>query len=150
MASSSTPSSKSDSYILNRDVYAATHVNSEHWVWHQELGYKLHPTITVPMRGRIADVATETAAWLLEVAPARMLASLQCFLARIGHVRAISGRAHRYIRYGAYSAPDGCQKEQHRTSCGKSGHSVQTARMTTVGWDGHKGQSYRSYSWRRR
>ena len=68
MASSSQSSSTKDTYILNRDFFATTRLNCQHWVWHQELGYNLHPTVTVPLHGRIADVATGTGAWLLEVA----------------------------------------------------------------------------------
>lgn len=48
--------------------YAATRLNCQHWILHQEPGDNLHPTITVPSHGRIADVATGTGAWLLEVA----------------------------------------------------------------------------------
>ena len=55
-------------YSLNRDFYAATRLTCQHWVWHQELGYNIHPTINVPENGRIADVAAGTGAWLLEVA----------------------------------------------------------------------------------
>ena len=67
MASSSS-SSTGDQYVLNRDFFAATRLTCQHWVWHQELGYNLHPTIPVPSHSRIADVATGTGAWLLEVA----------------------------------------------------------------------------------
>lgn len=71
MALSSSSSSAQDTYILNRDFFATTRLNCQHWVWHQELGYNIHPSITVPFHGRIADVATGTGAWLLEVARER-------------------------------------------------------------------------------
>ena len=68
MASSSPSSSTKNGYLLNRDSFATTRLNCQHWVWHQELGYNLHPSIKVPLHARIADVATGTGAWLLEVA----------------------------------------------------------------------------------
>ena len=68
MASSTDSSTNKDKYLLNRDLFAATRLNNQHWAWHQELGYNLHPSIVVPTNGRIADVATGTGAWLLEVA----------------------------------------------------------------------------------
>lgn len=71
MASSthpSGPSSTKDGYILDRDHYGATRLTCQHWVWHQELGYNIHPTVNIPENSRIADVAAGTGAWLLEVA----------------------------------------------------------------------------------
>ena len=68
MASTTESPPSKDGYLLNRDFYAATRLNCQHWLWCQELRYNLHPAITVPSSGNIADVATGTGAWLLEVA----------------------------------------------------------------------------------
>lgn len=71
METSSSSSSAQDAYILNRDIFATIRLNCQHWIWHQELGYNIHPSIKVPSHGRIADLATGTGAWLLEVARER-------------------------------------------------------------------------------
>ena len=68
MATLIEPPSKQDPYLLGRDHFAATRLNCQHWTWRQELGFNLYPKIPVPDGARIADVATGTCAWLLEVA----------------------------------------------------------------------------------
>ncbi|KAL6714399.1 hypothetical protein ACLMJK_007822 [Lecanora helva] len=60
--------STDEGYILNRDFLAATRLNSQHWLWRMDLGYNLHPSIAVPPQANIAEIATGTGAWLLEVA----------------------------------------------------------------------------------
>ena len=58
-----------DPYVLSRDIYATTRLNCQHYLWGRELGYNIHPSIKLPQSGvRIADVATGTGVWLLEVA----------------------------------------------------------------------------------
>lgn len=62
-------SDKNDTYMLNRDFTASTRLNCQHYMWQQELQFTLHCTVPKPGSGaRIADVATGTGVWLLEVA----------------------------------------------------------------------------------
>ena len=58
---------------------ASTRLNSQHYIWTQELGFNLHPSIPLPQKqldARIADVATGTGVWLLEIA--REYPKIQC------------------------------------------------------------------------
>ena len=58
-----------DDYILKRDYTATIRLNTQHYIWNQQLGYNLHPEIPRPKNGsKIADVATGTGVWLLEAA----------------------------------------------------------------------------------
>ena len=67
---SSPPIKDTDGYVLNRNFTASTRLNCQHYIWHRELGYNLHPSIPLlaNQNARIADIATGTAAWLLDVA----------------------------------------------------------------------------------
>ncbi|KAL8852119.1 MAG: hypothetical protein Q9221_002942 [Calogaya cf. arnoldii] len=59
----------SDTYMLGRDFTASTRLNCQHYIWQQHLKYTLHPSLPVPTPStQIADVATGTGVWLLEVA----------------------------------------------------------------------------------
>lgn len=81
--SDSTPSSMvNDTYILKRDFTASVRLNCQHYIWLQELGYHIHPSIPLSSLGqnpRIADVATGTGAWLLEVARSHPTATCDGF-----------------------------------------------------------------------
>ena len=56
-------------YVLNRDYAASTRLNCQFLLWKQELGFNLHPSIDIPSSGsHIADIATGTAIWLLDLA----------------------------------------------------------------------------------
>lgn len=74
----SPPVKDADAYVLNRNFTASTRLNCQHYIWHRELGYNLHPSIPLSTthNARIADIATGTAAWLLDVA--REHPSAQC------------------------------------------------------------------------
>ena len=62
-------SDHSPGYVLKRDYAASTRLNCQFLLWKTELGFNLHPSIHVPVSGsRIADVATGTAIWLLDLA----------------------------------------------------------------------------------
>ena len=72
----------SDPYILRRDFTASVRLNCQHYIWLQELGYNIHPSIPVSSFGenpRIADVATGTGAWLLEVSRSHPTATCDGF-----------------------------------------------------------------------
>ncbi|KAL8646111.1 MAG: hypothetical protein Q9210_006315 [Variospora velana] len=59
----------SDTYMLSRDFTASTRLNCQHYMWQQHLNYNLHASIPQPtLSTYIADVATGTGVWLLEVA----------------------------------------------------------------------------------
>ncbi|KAF2766339.1 S-adenosyl-L-methionine-dependent methyltransferase, partial [Teratosphaeria nubilosa] len=57
-------------YTLPRDQTESGRLNQQHEVYKQQLGYILHPTIaaSLPQTAHIADVATGTGVWLLELA----------------------------------------------------------------------------------
>lgn len=57
-----------DGYVLNRDYAASTRLNCQFFLWKEELGFNLHPSIPVLSSGcRIADLGTGTAIWLLDL-----------------------------------------------------------------------------------
>jgi len=74
-------------YVLNRDYAATTRLNSQFYLWKSELGYNLHPRIpTPPPDARIADVATGSGVWLLDLArelPGRRLDGFDISLAQV-------------------------------------------------------------------
>jgi SAM-dependent methyltransferase len=62
-------SAPSAGYVLNRDYAASTRLNCQFFLWKEELGFNLHPSVDIPQSGsRIADIATGTAIWLLDLA----------------------------------------------------------------------------------
>jgi hypothetical protein len=58
----------SPEYVLRRNYAAAARLNLQHYQHRQCLGYLLHPSIPVQPGLKIADVATGTGIWLLELA----------------------------------------------------------------------------------
>ena len=62
-------STSRENYVLNRDYAASTRLNCQFFLWKEELGFNLHPSIDIPSYGsRIADIATGTAIWLIDLA----------------------------------------------------------------------------------
>lgn len=54
-----------DPYRLGRDVIASTRLNLQHYIWKENIGYLLHPSIRFPNASSnsdisIADVGTGT------------------------------------------------------------------------------------------
>lgn len=76
-------STSNDKYILNPDLTASICLNSQHYLWQQELGYTIHPSIPISSllgsNARIADIATGTGAWLLDVSRAYPTATCDGF-----------------------------------------------------------------------
>lgn len=63
------PQLEKDAYVLNRDHAAAARLNYQFFLWRETLGFNLHPDIPAPKPdARIADVATGTGIWLIDVA----------------------------------------------------------------------------------
>ena len=64
------------SYVLRRNYAATTRLNCQNFLWKLELGWALHPSITstLPLPAdsshtpRIADLATGTAIWAIDIA----------------------------------------------------------------------------------
>ncbi|KAL9110492.1 MAG: hypothetical protein Q9227_005036 [Pyrenula ochraceoflavens] len=56
-----------DSYILGRDYAAACRLNLQHLLWKDSLGFNCHASIPLNNDSIIADVATGTALWSIEV-----------------------------------------------------------------------------------
>ena len=58
-----------DQYVLDRSYSAASRLNYQCYLWKDTLKFNLHPSIPAPQDGaRIADVATGTGLWLLDLA----------------------------------------------------------------------------------
>ncbi|TVY85588.1 Methyltransferase trt5 [Lachnellula suecica] len=58
-----------DPYTLSRDAAASARLNAQHYIWKDQFGYLLHPSI--PQRSgalAIADVGTGTGIWILDLA----------------------------------------------------------------------------------
>ncbi|EAW12432.1 class I SAM-dependent methyltransferase [Aspergillus clavatus NRRL 1] len=55
-------------YMLERNYLATARLNYQHYLFRECVGFNLHPSIPVPSKARIADVATGTAIWLFDVA----------------------------------------------------------------------------------
>jgi hypothetical protein len=58
----------SPEYVLKRDYAASARLNLQHYQHKQCLGYLLHPSIPLKPGYHIADVATGTGVWLLDLA----------------------------------------------------------------------------------
>lgn len=56
-----------DGYILGRTFASSSRLNLSHFLWKHILGYTVHPNIPTSGFRRIADVATGTAIWPLDV-----------------------------------------------------------------------------------
>ncbi|KAL8715402.1 MAG: hypothetical protein Q9220_000735 [cf. Caloplaca sp. 1 TL-2023] len=57
-------------YMMDRSYLAACRLNLQHYLWKDALGYSIHPSISLPPEPIIADIATGTAMWLIDVARA--------------------------------------------------------------------------------
>ena len=55
-------------YMLGRSYAAASRLNFQHYLWKETLHFNLHPSISIPQEASVADVATGTAIWLIDVA----------------------------------------------------------------------------------
>ena len=61
--------STEDQYVLGRGYSAASRLNYQFYLWKNTLGFNLHPSIAAPKDdARIADVATGTGIWLVDLA----------------------------------------------------------------------------------
>jgi hypothetical protein len=61
MSNTSNGNGAADPYRLNRDIVASMRLNLQHYIWKENMGYILHPSIELPSTGvRIADVGTGT------------------------------------------------------------------------------------------
>ncbi|KAI9037495.1 UMTA methyltransferase family protein [Aspergillus affinis] len=56
-------------YTLQNNHHAAGRLNLQHYLWHESIGYHMHPKVKIPKSNPvIADVATGTALWPIHVA----------------------------------------------------------------------------------
>ena len=55
-------------YLLNRGHIGSCRLNLQYYLWKSALGFSLHPSISVSPQTTLADVATGTGLWLLEMA----------------------------------------------------------------------------------
>ncbi|PQE22943.1 UMTA methyltransferase family protein [Rutstroemia sp. NJR-2017a BBW] len=53
---------------MDHSHIAACRLNLQHYLWKDALKFNIHPSIKISNESTIADVATGTAAWLLDVA----------------------------------------------------------------------------------
>ena len=64
-------------YLLDRNYIAASRLNYQFYLWKDSLGFSLHPSIAIPKgQAVIADIATGTAIWLIDVSRALPTAEL--------------------------------------------------------------------------
>lgn len=54
--------------MLDRSHAAASRLNYQFYLWKETLHFNLHPSIPLPKEAHIADIATGTAIWLIDVA----------------------------------------------------------------------------------
>ena len=66
-------------YMLCRNYAAASRLNYQYYLWKESLHFNIHPSIAIPNNARIADVATGTAIWLIDVARECPMAQLDGF-----------------------------------------------------------------------
>lgn len=55
-------------YMLGRSYAAASRLNFQYYLWKESLHFNVHPSVPIAKEVRIADVATGTAIWLIDVA----------------------------------------------------------------------------------
>ncbi|KAL9088349.1 MAG: hypothetical protein Q9165_006274 [Trypethelium subeluteriae] len=55
-------------YLLNRGHMGSCRLNLQYYLWKSTIGFSLHPSIFIGPQTTIADVATGTGIWLLELA----------------------------------------------------------------------------------
>ena len=65
--------------MLGANYAAASRLNYQHYLWRETLRFSIHPSIPVPEEARIADVATGTAIWLIDVTHEHPAAQLDGF-----------------------------------------------------------------------
>lgn len=68
-----------DNYIISRDANEAERLEIQHKCMISCQGYYLHPEVILPIAPRIAELATGTAIWLRELAPAHPQAECHGF-----------------------------------------------------------------------
>ena len=66
-------------YMLGRSYAAASRLNLLHYLWKESLHFNLHPSIPIPDDALVADVATGTAIWPIDVAREYPNMQLHCF-----------------------------------------------------------------------
>ena len=66
-------------YMLGRSYAAASRLNLQHYLWKESLHFNLHPSILIPDDALVADVATGTAIWPIDVAREHPKIQLHCF-----------------------------------------------------------------------
>ncbi|MCJ1239924.1 hypothetical protein MMC14_007922 [Varicellaria rhodocarpa] len=69
----------SHEYVLGRSFRASARLNLQHYLWTQELGYLIHPSIPQEGKLQIADIGTGTGVWLLDLAHKLPLTQLDGF-----------------------------------------------------------------------
>lgn len=65
-------------YILSRGHLATARLNLQHFLWQRILKFSIHPSVKLPVNPHIADIATGTALWALDVAHEHPTAKLDC------------------------------------------------------------------------
>lgn len=66
-------------YVLDRSHAAACRLNLQFYLWKDAIKFNIHPSIPIPKSGIIADVATGTGMWLIDVARELPTAQLDGF-----------------------------------------------------------------------
>jgi SAM-dependent methyltransferase len=66
-------------YILGRKYMAACRLNLQHYLWKEALGFTIEPSIPIPKKAAIADIACGTGLWLCDAARLHLDAKLVGF-----------------------------------------------------------------------
>ena len=72
-------------YMLDRSHAAACRLNLQFYLWKDALKFNIHPSISIPKSAIIADVATGTGMWLIDVARELPTAQLDGFDIDLSH-----------------------------------------------------------------
>ncbi|RAL03702.1 S-adenosyl-L-methionine-dependent methyltransferase [Aspergillus ibericus CBS 121593] len=86
-------------YALQQSHRSVIRLNLQHFLWRQEFGYSIHPSIpTTPAPRKIVDVACGTALWLIDVAhelpPTTQLDGLDIDLTQAPHPAWLPANVH--------------------------------------------------------
>ncbi|TVY48847.1 Methyltransferase [Lachnellula occidentalis] len=73
-------------YMVGDGFAASSRLNFQHFIWKDALGYNIHPSIKLPDNAAIADVATGTAIWPVEVAREYPAANIDALDLDFSHV----------------------------------------------------------------
>lgn len=82
--------SEGKGYVMNRSYIESCRLNLQYYLWKEALGFTIHPSITVAPTSTIADIASGTGQWLIDIAhqyPSAQLHGFDYDLSKTPHQR---------------------------------------------------------------